>query len=125
MSQLYSKKLIEIFTNPKNVGKLSNPDGIGKYQSPVCGDMLTIYIKVRNNKIFDISFETFGCMASVGISSAITQIAKGKTLNQALKINNKDIEKFIGQIPPVKSHCADMSLKALRRAIKNYIKNKT
>ncbi|MAG44393.1 iron-sulfur cluster assembly scaffold protein [bacterium] len=122
MSQLYSKKLIEIFTNPKNVGKLSNANGIGKYQSPVCGDMLTIYIKVRNNKISDISFETFGCMASVGISSAITQIAKGKTLDQALKITNKDIKDFIGQIPPVKSHCADMSLIALQKAIQDFKK---
>lgn len=123
MQSFYSKKLIDVFTNPKNIGKMKNPDGIGTYQSPVCGDMLTIYIKVKNNKIIDSSFETWGCMVSVGISSAITQIAKGKALAQAVKITKKDLIKIIGQVPPVKAHCVQMSIKALKAAIQDYKKN--
>jgi len=119
---LYSKKLIEVFTNPKNVGKMKNPSAKGTYQSPVCGDMLTIYIKVQDNKIIDCSFETWGCMVSVGISSAVTEFAKGKSLDQAKKITKTDLEKIIGQTPPVKAHCVQMSIKALKTAIQNFKK---
>ncbi|MFH1392576.1 MAG: iron-sulfur cluster assembly scaffold protein [bacterium] len=120
MSQLYSKKLIDIFTNPKNIGKLKNSNAVGAYQSPVCGDMLTIYLKIKNNKIINASFETFGCMVSVGVSSIVTELAKNKTLDQALKITKKDVAQAIGQIPPVKEHCLEMSIQALKNAIQNF-----
>jgi len=124
MSELYSKRLIEVFTHPKNVGKLKNADAVGTYQSPVCGDMLTIYLKIKDNKIIDASFETFGCMVSVAISSVVTEWAKNKTLEQASKITKKDIIKAIGEIPPVKEHCLEMSIQALKNAIQNFRKKR-
>lgn len=122
MKNLYSKKLINIFTNPKNIGKIKNADATGNYQSPICGDQLKIYLRIKNNKILNAKFETFGCMVSVGVSSAVTEIAKNKTLDQAKKINKQDIIKLIGQVPPVKAHCLNMSIKALKNAIQNFEK---
>lgn len=122
MSELYSKKLIEVFTHPKNVGKMENPSSVGTYQSPVCGDMLTIYLKVRNGRIADASFETFGCMVSVAISSVVTEWAKNKTLEQAEKITEQDIIQAVGGVPPVKEHCLAMSIQALKNAIQDFRK---
>lgn len=122
MSELYSEKLIEVFTHPKNVGKMQNPSSVGNYQSPVCGDMLTIYLKIKNNKIIDASFETFGCMVSVAISSVVTEWARNKTLEQAEKINKQDIIQAVGEVPPVKEHCLEMSIRALKNAIQDFRK---
>lgn len=122
MSELYSKKLIEVFTHPKNVGKMENPSSVGTYQSPVCGDMLTIYLKVRNGRIADASFETFGCMVSVAISSVVTEWAKNKTLEQAEKITEQDIIQAVGGVPPVKEHCLAMSIQSLKNAIQDFRK---
>jgi len=116
----YSKKLINAFTNPKNIGKMKNPTVQATYQSPVCGDALTIYLKVKNNKIIKASFQTWGCMVATGTGSLICQLATGKTIAQAKKINKKDIEQAIGQIPPIKQHCLDMALKTLNQAIDKY-----
>ena len=120
MSESYSKKLIEVFTHPKNVGKLKNADAVGNYQSPVCGDMLTVYLIIKDDKIINASFETFGCMVSVAISSVVTEWAKNKTLEQAEKITEKDIIQAIGEVPPVKAHCLDMTIQALKNAIQNF-----
>ncbi|TSC53368.1 MAG: nitrogen fixation protein NifU [Parcubacteria group bacterium LiPW_39] len=107
------------------MGKLSNPDGVGEVGNPVCGDLMTIYIKVGKNKqgkkvIKDIKFETLGCVAAIATSSMITQIAKGKTLKEALEIEFSDVEKSLGSLPPVKKHCADLAVRALRAAIEDY-----
>lgn len=122
MNQIYSQKLIDVFTHPKNVGKMENPDAIGVYQSPVCGDMLTVYLKIKHNKILDAKFETFGCMVSVAISSVVTEWAKNKTLDQAEKITEKDITQAIGEVPPVKKHCLEMTIQALKNAIQDFRK---
>jgi len=122
MSHLYSKNLIKLFTNPKNIGKIENADAIGSFQSPVCGDTVTIFLKIKNNKILNASFETFGCMVSMAISSVVTEIAKNKTLEQANKITKKDIIKAVGEVPPVKAHCINMTIKALKNAIQNFRK---
>ena len=122
---MYNEKVIEHFQKPHNMGKLSNPDGVGEVGNPVCGDLMTIYIKVGKNKqgkkvIKDIKFETLGCVAAIATSSMITQIAKGKTLKEALEIEFSDVEKSLGSLPPVKKHCADLAVRALRAAIEDY-----
>jgi nitrogen fixation protein NifU and related proteins len=129
---MYTKKTLDNFTNPKNHGKLKNPDGIGKVGNIVCGDVMWLYIKVEKNKsaqadvmadkITDISFETFGCVAAIATSSDVTEIAKGKTLEQALKISKKDIIEDLGGLPPVKVHCSVLAVDALAEAIYNYLK---
>ena len=119
---MYTKKILDNFTNPKNHGKLKNPDGIGKVGNIVCGDVMWLYIKVEKNKIINISFETFGCVAAIATSSDVTEIAKGKTLEQALKISKKDIIKDLGGLPPIKVHCSVLAVDALAEAIYNYLK---
>ena len=120
----YSKKALEYFKNPKFVGEIKNPDGLGKVGNPVCGDVMHIYIKVKDNKITDIKFKTFGCVAAISSSEALCRIAKGKTLEQAERITNKDILDHLGWLPPVKVHCSVLGAEGLRDAIDNYRKNK-
>lgn len=124
---LYSKEVIKHFQKPSNMGKMKNPDGAGEVGNPTCGDMMNIYIKVGKNAkkqeiIKDIKFETLGCVAAIATSSMITELAKGKTLDEAMKIEFKDVEKALGSLPPVKIHCADLAVKGLRAAIENYRK---
>jgi nitrogen fixation NifU-like protein len=119
---IYSKKVLDHFKNPRNVGKLKNPDGIGKVGNIVCGDVMYLYIKVEKNKIKDIKFETFGCTAAIATSSMITQMAKGKTLKQALDLGKKEVAKSLGGLPPVKLHCSLLASDALAEAIYNYLK---
>ncbi len=126
---MYSKKVIEHFTKPHNQGKIKNPDGIGMVGNPVCGDIMRIYIKVgKNNKkkeiIKDIKFETLGCAAAISTSSMITDLAKGKTLDEALKITRNDVAESLEGLPPIKMHCSNLAADGLRKAIKNYRKNK-
>ncbi len=121
----YSKKVIQIFQNPENYGKIKNPDGVGKAGNIVCGDVMAIYIKVSKNAlnqdiISDIKFETFGCVAAIASSSSITILAKGKTLTNALKIGKANVIKDIGGLPPVKVHCSLLSVDALFEAIYDY-----
>ena len=123
----YSKKVIEIFQHPRNVGEMKNPDAIGKVGNPQCGDIMWIYIKVGKNKkgqeiIKDIKFKTFGCVAAISSSSMITELAKGKTLEKAEKITNKDVADKLGSLPAIKLHCSNLAADALRDAIKNYRK---
>ncbi len=120
-SDMYTKKTLSNFTNPKNYGKLKNPDGVGKVGNVVCGDVMWLYIKVKNNKISDISFETFGCVAAIATSSEITELAKGKILKYAMDIKKDDIVKSLGGLPPVKIHCSILAVDALAEAIHNYL----
>ncbi|MDD5481992.1 MAG: iron-sulfur cluster assembly scaffold protein [Candidatus Shapirobacteria bacterium] len=122
----YSKQVIDHFQNPKNFGKMTNPSAIGKVGNPVCGDMMYLYIKVKKNKqgkefLFDIKFQTFGCVAALATSSAITEMAKGKTLREAIGISSKQLVDSLGQLPPVKIHCSVLAADALHEAIYNYL----
>lgn len=124
---MYTKKVIKFFRNPKNYGKLKNPDGIGKVGNIVCGDVMWLYIKVGKNKlkeevISDVKFETFGCVAAIATSSKITTLAKGKTLKKVLTITKDEIVKSLGGLPPIKLHCSVLAVDALSEAIFNYLK---
>ena len=123
---MYTKKVIEHFTNPHNYGKIKLADGIGKVGNPVCGDIMKVYIKAdkKKNIIKDIKFETLGCAAAIATSSMITDLAKGKTLDEAMKISNKDVAESLEGLPPMKMHCSNLAADALHKAIEDY-KNKT
>lgn len=110
------------------MGKMNNPDAVGEVGNPVCGDLMRIYLKVKENKdgqklIEDINFETLGCVAAIATSSMITTMAKGRTFEEALKIKFSDVEESLGSLPPVKKHCADLAVRALQEAIRNYSEN--
>jgi len=127
---LYTKKVIEHFKNPHNMGRMKNPDGIGKVGNIICGDVMWLYIKVGKDKkgreiIKNIKFETFGCVAALATSSVITDLARGKTIEEALKINRNDVVKSLGGLPPIKLHCSVLAADALTEAIYDYLsKNK-
>ncbi len=124
----YSKEVMKNFMNPKNLGEIKNPDGVGKVGNPVCGDMMYVYIKVgkKNGKevLKDVKFKTFGCAAAIATSSMITQLAKGKALGAAQKITRDDVAKSLKGLPPIKMHCSNLASDALREAIKDYKKRK-
>lgn len=122
---MYSEKVIEHFRNPRNMGEIKNADGVGTVGNPVCGDLMTIYIKVKDNKIVDIKFKTFGCAAAIATSSMITELAKGKTLEEAEKITRDDVANELEGLPPIKMHCSNLAADALKAAIKDYRKKKT
>lgn len=115
---------MEHFRNPRNVGEIPDADGVGTVGNPVCGDMMTIYIKVKDNRLVDIKFKTFGCGAAVATSSMITELAKGKTLDEAMKITRTDVADSLGGLPPIKMHCSNLAADALHEAIKDYQKEK-
>ena len=128
-NNVYSKKVIEHFQNPHNYGKIKKPDGVGRVGNIVCGDVMYLYIKVGRDKkgeeiIKDIKFETFGCAAAISTSSVITDLAKGKTLKQALKINSKKVVESLGGLPPIKIHCSLLGTDALSEAIYDYLSKK-
>jgi nitrogen fixation NifU-like protein len=112
------------FTNPRNVGEIPEADGVGTVGNPVCGDVMTIYIKVKDKKLKDIKFKTFGCGAAIATSSMITELAKGKTLKEAMKITRDDIAENLGGLPSIKMHCSNLAADALHEAIKDYQKKK-
>jgi nitrogen fixation protein NifU and related proteins len=116
----YSEKLLDHFKNPRNMGRMENPDGIGKVGNPVCGDVMWIYIRVKDNRLEDIQFETFGCGAAIATSSAITELAKGKTIEEAEKITNQHVVDLLGGLPPIKKHCSLLAEEGLNAAIKDY-----
>lgn len=118
----YSEKVLEHFKNPKNHGKPKEYDAVGKVGNPTCGDIMYIYIKVKDNKITDIGFETLGCAAAIASSSMTTELAKGKTLEQAEKITRKDVSGALGELPPIKEHCSNLAAQGLHKAIEEYRK---
>lgn len=120
MCAMYSKKVMEHFRNPHNMGEIKEADGIGEVGNPVCGDLMTIYIKVKQNRIKDIKFKTFGCAAAIATSSMITELAKGKTLEEAEKISRDDVADELEGLPPIKMHCSNLAADGLKKAIKDY-----
>ncbi len=121
---LYSEKVMEHFKNPRNVGEIENPDGIGHVGNPVCGDIMELYIKVKNNTIVDAKFKTFGCGAAIATSSMVTEIVKGKTIEEALGISNRMVAEALGGLPPIKMHCSVLAEEALSSAIEDYLAKK-
>ncbi len=117
---VYSEKVMEHFMHPRNVGEIENPDGVGEVGNPVCGDMMTFYIKVKDNKLEDIKFKTFGCGAAIAVSSMVSEMAMGKTIEEALKITPKSVADELEGLPKQKFHCSNLGAQALQKAIENY-----
>jgi len=120
----YSKKVMDHFMNPRNVGIIDNPDGYGKVGNPVCGDLMEIFIRVKNDIITDIKFKTFGCGSAIATSSMVTELAKGKHVDEAIKITRNDVADELEGLPPQKMHCSNLAADALQEAIKDYKKKK-
>jgi len=121
LRSLYSEKVMEHFQNPRNVGEMESPDGIGHVGNPVCGDIMELYIKVKDDIIIDAKFKTFGCGAAIATSSMVTEMVKGKTIEQALKISNKAVAEALDGLPPIKMHCSALAEEALKLAIEDYL----
>jgi nitrogen fixation protein NifU and related proteins len=117
----YSEKVMDHFSNPRNVGEIKDADGVGEVGNPVCGDMMTFYVKVKDNKLEDVKFKTFGCGAAIAVSSMVSDMAKGKTIEEAMKITNDSVAKELGGLPPNKMHCSNLGADALHKAIENYL----
>lgn len=125
MNQGYSTLVMEHFANPRNVGEIEDADGIGKVGNPVCGDIMNMYIKVRDNIITDVKFKTFGCGAAIATSSMATEMIKGKTIEEALKVTNEAVAQALGGLPKVKMHCSVLAEQAVRNAIDDYLRKTT
>jgi nitrogen fixation NifU-like protein len=121
---IYSEKVMEHFMNPRNVGEIKNPDGVGEVGNPVCGDMMTFYIKVKDNRLEDVKFRTFGCGAAIAVSSMVSEMAKGKTLEEAMKITPRSVADELEGLPKQKFHCSNLGAQALNKAIKDYLDKK-
>jgi nitrogen fixation protein NifU and related proteins len=117
---MYSEKVMEHFKNPRNVGVIENADGVGEVGNPVCGDMMTFYIKVKDNRIDDIKFQTFGCGAAIAVSSMVSEMARGKTIEEASKITNQMVAEALEGLPKQKLHCSNLGADALQKAIEDY-----
>ena len=122
MVPVYSEKVLEHFRNPRNVGELENPDGIGIEGNPVCGDLMEIHIQVEDDRITDIKFKTFGCGSAIATSSMVTELAKGKTLDEALQITRQTVADELDGLPKQKMHCSNLAADALHKAIEDYRK---
>jgi nitrogen fixation protein NifU and related proteins len=120
MSPVYSEKVMEHFRNPRNVGEMENPDGTGHVGNPVCGDIMELYIRVKDNIITDAKFKTFGCGAAIATSSMVTEMVKGKSIDDALKVTNSIVAEALGGLPAVKMHCSVLAEEALQSAITDY-----
>jgi nitrogen fixation NifU-like protein len=119
----YSEKVMDHFKNPRNVGEIENPDGIGRVGNPVCGDIMELHIKVKDGTIVDAKFKTFGCGAAIATSSMVTEMVKGKSIKEALKISNKAVAEALDGLPPVKMHCSVLAEESLKSAIDDYLNN--
>src|SRR3972149_7079680 len=117
---MYSEKVMDHFMNPRNVGEIENADGVGTEGNPTCGDVMKISIKVENGKTVDAKFNTFGCGAAIAVSSMVTEMVKGKTLDEALAISKEAVANELGGLPPQKMHCSNLGADALRKAIEDY-----
>jgi len=116
----YSEKVMEHFRNPRNVGEIENPDGVGRVGNPTCGDIMELYIKVEDGKIADAKFKTFGCGAAIATSSMVTELVKGKSLEDALSLSNRAVAEALGGLPPIKMHCSVLAEEALQSALADY-----
>jgi nitrogen fixation NifU-like protein len=121
---MYSEKVLDHFKNPRNVGEIEDADGVGTVGNPVCGDMMSIYIKVKDDRIDDVKFKTFGCGAAIATTSMTTELAKGKTLDEAMKITREKVADELDGLPPVKMHCSNLAADALHEAVKDYRKKR-
>ena len=117
---MYTEKVMEHFSNPRNIGEIENADGVGEVGNPVCGDMMSFYINVEDNKITDVKFKTFGCVAAIAVSSMVTEMAMGKTLEEARKITKKSVAESLDGLPKEKMHCSNLGADALAKAIEDY-----
>jgi nitrogen fixation NifU-like protein len=117
---MYTEKVMDHFSNPRNIGEIENADGLGEVGNPVCGDMMSFYINVKDNKIVDIKFKTFGCVAAIAVSSMVTEMAMGKTLDEAKKITKKSVAESLDGLPKQKMHCSNLGADALAKAIEDY-----
>lgn len=117
---MYNEKVMDHFMNPRNVGEIENPDGVGLVGNPVCGDVMKMTIKVKDNKIEDIKFKTFGCGAAIATSSMVTELVKGHTLEEALEISNRTVAEALDGLPPQKLHCSNLAADAVHMAIQDY-----
>ena len=120
MTDAYTEKVMDHFRNPRNMGEIKNPDGFGKVGNPKCGDVMAVYIKVKDEIIVDIKFKTYGCTAAIATSSILTELVKGKIIEEALKITRDDVANELGGLPAIKLHCSNLAADALREAIKDY-----
>lgn len=125
MSTQYSDKVMDHFMNPRNVGEIPDADGIGNVGNPTCGDIMKMYIKVKDNVITDVKFKTFGCGAAIATSSMATELIKGKTIEEALELTNKAVAEALDGLPPVKMHCSVLAEEAVQGAIDDYLKKTT
>ena len=119
---MYNDRVIDHFSNPRNVGELPDADGVGETGSFKCGDTMTLYIKVNEGRIEDVRFQTYGCGAAIASSSMLTEMVKGKTLDEALQITNQEVADELGGLPPLKLHCSNLAADALHNAIEDYRK---
>ncbi len=117
---MYSDNVMDHFASPRNVGEIPDANGVGEIGNPTCGDITKIYLKIEDNVIKDIKFKTFGCAAAVASSSMLTEMAKGKTLEEALKITDEAVAEMLGGLPPQKMHCSNMAAEAMQKAIEDY-----
>ena len=117
---IYSEKVMEHFMNPRNVGEIENPDGLGEEGNPICGDVMAFYIKVKDNRLEDVKFKTFGCGAAIAVSSMVSEMAIGKTLDEAMKITPGIVADMLEGLPKNKLHCSNLGAQALHKAIENY-----
>jgi nitrogen fixation protein NifU and related proteins len=117
----YSEKVMEHFSKPRNVGEVSEPDGVGEVGNPVCGDMMKFTIRVKDNRIEDVKYLTFGCGAAIAVSSMVSEMVMGKTLEEALQITNKQVAEELGGLPGNKMHCSNLGAEALHKAIEDYM----
>ena len=120
MTENYTEKVKDHFFNPRNVGTIPDADGVGTVGNPTCGDVMTMYIKVTDDRITDIKFKTYGCAAAIASSSIATELIKGKTINEALQLTRDDVAKELGGLPAIKMHCSNLAADALKEAIKDY-----
>jgi len=117
---MYTDKVMDHFQNPRNVGEIESPDGVGEVGNPVCGDIMKIYLKVENDRIQDIKFKTFGCGAAIATSSMVTEMVMGKTIGEALAVTREDVAEALGGLPPNKMHCSNLATDAVHKAIEAY-----
>ena len=122
--KMYNEKVMDVFRNPKNVGEIENPDGVGRVGNASCGDIMEIYLKIENDIIVDAKFKTFGCAAAIATSSTATEMVKGMTVKEALEVTNKKVVETLGGLPAQKLHCSVLAEEAIKKAIEDYYEKK-